>query len=63
VVGQWFSHGILVTSTNKTDCHDVTEILLKAALNIINHQYHIIWMQNIYGRDRTICQTKQSIKA
>jgi hypothetical protein len=32
VAGQWFS---LVSSTNKTDRHDVTEILLKVALNII----------------------------
>jgi hypothetical protein len=35
VVDQWFSLGTLVSSTNKTDCHDVTEILLKVALNII----------------------------
>jgi len=27
--------GILVSSTNKTDCHDITEILFKVALNII----------------------------
>ena len=25
-------------SSNKTDCRDITEILLKVALNIINHQ-------------------------
>jgi hypothetical protein len=25
-----------VSSTNKTDCHDITEILLKVALNTIN---------------------------
>jgi hypothetical protein len=30
--GRWFS---LVSSTNKTDRHDITEILLKVALNII----------------------------
>ena len=34
--GQWFSVGILVSSTNKTDCHDITEILLKVALRTIN---------------------------
>jgi len=28
--------GTLVSSTNKTDRHDITEILLKVALNIIN---------------------------
>ena len=26
-----------VFSTNKTDCHDITEILLKGAINTINH--------------------------
>ena len=31
----WFSPGTLVSSTNKTDCHDITEILLKVALNTI----------------------------
>jgi hypothetical protein len=30
--GQWFSLGTPVSSTNKTDCHDRTEILLKVAL-------------------------------
>jgi hypothetical protein len=30
----WFS---LVSSTNKTDRHDITEILLKVALNAIKH--------------------------
>jgi hypothetical protein len=30
-----FSAGIPVSSTNKTDCHDITEILLKVALNTI----------------------------
>jgi hypothetical protein len=25
-----------VSSTNKTDCHNITEILLKVALNTIN---------------------------
>ena len=32
---RWFSPGTLVSSTNKTDCHDITEILLKVALNTI----------------------------
>jgi hypothetical protein len=35
VAGQWFSPGNPVSSTNKTDCHDITEILLKVALNTI----------------------------
>jgi len=32
----WFSLGTPVSSTNKTDPHDITEILLKEALNTIN---------------------------
>jgi hypothetical protein len=34
--GRWFSHGTPVSSTNKTDHHDIIEILLKVALNAIN---------------------------
>jgi hypothetical protein len=32
----WFSPGTLVSSTNKTDRHDITEILLIVVLNTIN---------------------------
>ena len=35
VAGGWFSMDTLVSSTNKTDHHDITEILLKVALNTI----------------------------
>ena len=31
-----FTLGTLVSSTNKTDCHDINEILLKVALYTIN---------------------------
>ena len=34
--GLWFSPGPPVSFTNKTDRHDITEILLKVALNTIN---------------------------
>ena len=34
-VGRLYSLGILVSSTIKTDCHDIAEILLKVALIII----------------------------
>jgi hypothetical protein len=43
-----YSLGIPVSSTNKAYRRDVTEILLKVALNTTNHQYHIICMQNSY---------------
>jgi hypothetical protein len=33
--GRWLSPGTPASSTNKTDRHDITEILLKVALNII----------------------------
>ena len=33
--GRWISSGIPVSSTNKTDCHDIAEILLKVTLNTI----------------------------
>jgi len=35
VTDRWFSLGIPVSSINKTDCHNITEILLKVALNTI----------------------------
>ena len=34
--GWWFSPGTPVSSTPKTGCHDIAEILLKATLNTIN---------------------------
>ena len=34
--GRWFSPGPPVYSTNKTDRHDIAEILLKVVLNTIN---------------------------
>ena len=35
VTGRWFSPCTQVSSTNKTDRHDITEILLKVSLNTI----------------------------
>ena len=35
VVGRWFSPDTPVSSANKTDRHDINEILLKVALNTI----------------------------
>jgi len=36
-----FSQGTPVSSTNKADCHDITEILLKVALNTIKQTYDL----------------------
>ena len=35
MAGRWFSPGTPVSSINKTDRYDTTEILLKVALNTI----------------------------
>ena len=61
--GRWFSLGTTVSSTNKTDPHDIKEILLKVTLNTITllhitnevciftnvllRVYHIIYHQYI----------------
>jgi hypothetical protein len=37
--GRWFSPGTPVFSTNKTDRHDITEILLKLVLKVTGHWY------------------------
>ena len=44
-----FSPGTPVSSTNKTDCHNITEILLKVALNTINqtNKLYILLVQLI----------------
>ena len=42
--GRWFSLGIPVSSTNITDHHNITEILLKVALNTI-----ILTLSLFYG--------------
>ena len=38
--GRWFSPGTPVSSTTKTGCHYIVEILLKVALNTINQINH-----------------------
>ena len=40
--GLWFFRGTLISSTNKTDCHDITDILMKVVLNTISLKYHCI---------------------
>jgi hypothetical protein len=55
VVGRWFSPSTLVSSTNKTYHHDITEILLKVALNTITltltfnpNSYQLHWFFHIF---------------
>jgi hypothetical protein len=40
-----FSPGPPVHSTNKTDRHDITDILLKGALNTIKEERSKLWME------------------
>jgi hypothetical protein len=42
VGGLCFFPGTPVSSTNKTDCHDIAVILLKVALSTITHNTHLI---------------------
>jgi hypothetical protein len=42
VTGQWFSSGHLVSSTNKTDRHNITEILSIVALNTIKPNHSVL---------------------
>jgi hypothetical protein len=42
VTGRWFSPGTLMSFTNKTDRHNITEILLKVALNTIKQANKLV---------------------
>jgi hypothetical protein len=48
--GWWFSLGTPVSSTNKTDGHDITEMLLKVVLNTINQT--LKWQQKFNWADK-----------
>jgi hypothetical protein len=44
VTGRWFSPGSPVSSTNKTDHHVITEILLKVSFNAIKQTNNKRWV-------------------
>jgi hypothetical protein len=52
MTGQWFSPDIPVSSTNKTDCYDFTEILLKA-----KSFYKSVAAKKLKGLNRTAKST------
>jgi hypothetical protein len=63
--GQWFSPGTLSSSTTNTGRHDIAEILLKVALNIINQiksnidiYVHFVY---IYNLSLCLCGSDTSI--
>jgi len=55
--GRWFSPGHPVSSTNKTDHHEITEILLKVALKTIKQTNNILFicrMITTFGGDTLV---------
>jgi len=58
VTDRWFSPDIPVSSTNKTDRHDITEILLKVALKTIhqtkpNQTKVFLYIQCVFHKENT----------
>jgi hypothetical protein len=51
--GRWFSPGPPVSCTNKTDYHDISEILLKVALNTIKQSNKHLFAQHCSLREIT----------
>ena len=54
-IGRWFSLGTPFSSINKTDSHDITEILLKVVLNT---KTLILWILLIEKKHRKIWMIK-----
>jgi hypothetical protein len=63
VADRWFSPGPPVASTNKTDRHDITEILLKVALNTIKQTNNNYIAENtkIASMSTSLCKGKKQI--
>ena len=55
--GLWFSLGTMVSSANKTDCHNIAEILSKVALNTHIH------LKNQHNNYKILyCKLRRGIK-
>ena len=52
--GRWFSLGTPASSTTKTGCHDIAEILLKVALNTKNQSINHYSKFRSYDRDHNV---------
>jgi hypothetical protein len=44
VTGLWFSLGTPLSSTNKTDCHDIAEIFRDESFPRISAFYAVVWV-------------------
>jgi hypothetical protein len=66
MAGWWFSLCTPVWSTNKTDCHDITKILLKVALSTITLFIGIFEIASlihyIYGVLLKTCHMEKCLK-
>ena len=56
--GRWFSPGTPVSSTNQTDNHNITEILLKVALNTINQPTNLAWWRSLAFDERGLIKVE-----
>jgi len=52
--GWWFSPGTLASSTTKTGCHNIAEILLKVALNTKNQIKSIMLFENVLHKLKNV---------
>ena len=59
---RWFSPGAPVSFTNKTDLHDITEILLKVALNTINQPTIYCVIDCLIGNFQYACSYIKTIR-
>ena len=50
MTGQWFSPGTPVSSTNKTEYHNITDILFKVALNTITFTINLQIITYLLGQ-------------
>ena len=56
--GRWCSPGTPFSTTNKTDCHDITEISLKVALNTISRHQTIKFDCAKYACTHLFCSSQ-----
>jgi len=60
VTGQWFSAGTPIYSTNKTDRHDISEILLKVMqTQLTQTKIHYLLIQFYHGIYSTVAQCSE----
>ena len=65
--GRWFSPDTTISTTNKTDSHDITEIVLKVTLNTINSKpiklsrIYRCYIQKFDSMNTTVWNTKKNV--